>query len=183
MRQHPTDIQRTTTETLRLATSISGHTRRPGPTTLRAYPLPESRHRPCTCRSDGEERLVSRTAWKRTRREGRHKIRSAWRVKLPNLCEEKTMVLFPRSARSLSNKSGNGGDERTDGRSGGDRRDVPCSARGSSEALGSSKRRRPTEDSVSETSERMNIRELVWIENDKKTATGTMSVTCARGMV
>ena len=55
--------------------------------------------------------------------------------------------------------------ERTNGRSIGYRRDVPYSARGSSEALGSSKRSRPTEDSVSE-SERMNVRELVWIEND-----------------
>ena len=37
---------------------------------------------------------------------GTHRMRSAWRVKPPNLCEEKIMVLLPRSARSLSNKSG-----------------------------------------------------------------------------
>ena len=39
-------------------------------------------------------------------REGTHRMRSAWRVKLPNRCEEKIMVLFPRNVRSLSNKSG-----------------------------------------------------------------------------
>lgn len=40
-----------------------------------------------------------------------YRIRSACRVKLPNLCEEKIMVLFPRSARSRSNKSGVHGGE------------------------------------------------------------------------
>lgn len=99
----------TTTETLRLVTSISVHTRRPGPATPRAYPLPESRHRPCTC-GWGEEN--HRSVVPRGRRGvwsvGTHRMRSAWRVKFPNLCEEKTMVLFPRRARSLSNKSGQG---------------------------------------------------------------------------
>ena len=90
------------------------------------------------------------------------------------------MVLFPRRLRNLSNKSGvcDGRTvERTTGRSRGNRRDVPYSARGSSEALGSSKRSRPTEDSVSEMSERMNVRELVWIESDTGDGDATMLAT------
>jgi len=37
---------------------------------------------------------------------------------------------------------------------------APCSAVGSKEALGSSNNSMPAEDSVSETNERMNVREL-----------------------
>ena len=80
------------------------------------------------------------------------------------------MVLFPRRARSRSNKSGKVVSESMGI---GDRHDIPCSARGSSEALGSSKRRRPTGDSVSEASERINVRELVI----DKARMATMSVT------
>ena len=41
-------------------------------------------------------------------------------------------------------------------------RNIPCSAVGSSEALGSSKRKSPIDDSVLEASDRMNVRALTY---------------------
>ena len=91
-------VSQESTRMLRLVASISEHSPHPGPKALHAFPPPGSWTRPCTC-----GRINNGTAY--IERDRTYRIRSAWRVRFPNLCEEKIIVLFPRSARNLSNRS------------------------------------------------------------------------------
>lgn len=87
-----------------------------------------------------------------------YSMRSAWRVRFPNRCEENIIVLLPRSRRSRSNRSIERDRRRFEREIIGRFGYTPCSAVGSKLAEGSSKSSKP--GPPSDTTERMNVRDL-----------------------